>query len=57
MSICITVAPHGYRGTVKADLSCTGEHDERIFDTDLGKLLICLDPQERVWGDANGQIV
>ena len=30
---------------------------QQVFDTDLGKLLICTDPARREWRDAMGQVV
>ena len=30
---------------------------QQIFDTDLGKMVICTDPAKRKWVDMNGQAV
>lgn len=46
-AICTTAERQSYYPT----------YGQQLFDTDLGKLLICLDPQERVWVDVLGQRV
>ena len=33
------------------------QYMQQVFDTDLGKLLICTDPANRVWRDAMGAVV
>lgn len=30
------------------------QYMQQVFDTDLNKLLICVDPAKRKWVDANG---
>ena len=38
-------------------LSYYPTYGQQIFDTDLGKLLICIDPENRTWVDTNGTTV
>lgn len=41
--------------TTKERLSYYPMYAEQIFDTDLNKMLLCIDPEERRWVDFNGQ--
>lgn len=43
--------------TTEERLSYTPTYMQQVFDTDLGKLLICVDPAEKKWVDAMGSVV